>query len=212
MWAVGPKASSDSSDSEGDNEKRDSGDGGLEQHSSYGEFSHNIQDIADSVAGIFFADMTKATQSSASAPAISGTSNIAVREQGKSYAALVVLHALLLGVAFVIVFPIGVIGLRMRWKVAFSIHWILQLVASAASFVGLALAIALSIIGVEYNAFNETHQVLGFLIIGLLSTQILAGIWHHIRWKSTGQRSVVSYGHMLLGRVLIYGGMINAIL
>lgn len=88
----------------------------------------------------------------------------------------------------------------------------LQLLASAASFVGLALAIVLSIIGVEYSGFDEAHQVLGLVVIALLIVQILAGVWHHRRWKETRQRSVVTYGHIFLGRILIYGGMVNAIL
>lgn len=154
--------------------------------------------------------MTKS--SSGGVPTISGTSNVYTTEQGGSYKALVILHALLLGVAFVIVFPVGVIGLRTRWKVAFGLHWVLQMLASIASFVGLALAVALSIVGVEYNDFNETHQILGFVVISLLVVQQFAGVWHHRQWKQTGQRSSVTYSHMLLGRVLIYGGMVNAIL
>jgi hypothetical protein len=118
--------------------------------------------------GFFFADMTKATQPSSTPLTLTGTSNIAVRSQGESYKALVVLHALLLGVALVIVFPLGVIGLRVRWKPSFTVHWIIQLLASGASVVGLALAIALSIIGIEYDTFDETHHVLGFSIIALL--------------------------------------------
>jgi hypothetical protein len=156
--------------------------------------------------------MTKSSQNSDYAPTISGTSNIAVTEQSGSYTALVALHALLLGGAFVIVFPLGIIGLRIRWKWAFTIHWVLQLVASSASLVGLALAIALSIMGIEYNSFDETHQVLGIIIIALLTAQIVAGIWHHRTWKRIGGRSIITYGHMLLGRILLYAGMVNAIL
>jgi hypothetical protein len=164
------------------------------------------------MAGVFFADMTKATQSSSTTLALSGTSNIAVKSQSGSYKALVVLHALLLGVAFVIVFPFGAIGLRTRWKLAFTIHWVLQLLASGASIIGLALAIALSIIGVEYNSFDETHQILGFCVIALLVAQVIGGVWHHLNFKKLGRRTMVSYGHMFLGRTLIYGGMVNAIL
>jgi hypothetical protein len=156
--------------------------------------------------------MTKSSTISGSAPSISGTSNIAVTEQGGSYTALVVLHAIILGVAFVIVFPTGILALRSGWKVAFGMHWMLQALASAASVVGLALAIALSITGVEYNDFDKTHQILGLVIIALVALQVLSGFWHHRMFKRIGRRSPVTYSHMLLGRILIYGGMVNAIL
>lgn len=156
--------------------------------------------------------MRKAIQTSNTTLTLTGTSNIAVTPQGGSYKALVVLHALLLGVAFVSLFPLGAIGLRTRWNLAFTIHWVLQLVASAASFVGLAIAIALSIIGIEYNDFDETHQILGFCVVALLVAQIIGGIWHHIKFKRFHKRTAISYGHIILGRILIYGGMANAIL
>lgn len=156
--------------------------------------------------------MKEATQTTDTAPTIVGTSNIAVKPQGHSYHALVIVHALLLGLAFVIVFPFGVIGLRLRWRFGFRVHSILQSLATVASIVGLAVAIALSIIGVEYNEFDETHQILGFVIIALLAGQVVGGVWHHRYFKRTGRRAAISYGHMILGRILIYGGMVNAIL
>jgi hypothetical protein len=164
------------------------------------------------VPGVFFADMTKATQNSDSAPAISGTSSVAVTSQAQYYKDLVYVHAVLLGLAFVIVFPFGVIGLRLRWRFAFRIHTILQSIATIASIIGLAVAIALSVVGVQYNSFDEAHQVLGIVIVALLATQVVGGVWHHRRFRKIGRRFAVSYAHMLLGRILIYGGMVNAIL
>lgn len=216
IWAVGPHSSIQPSSSDNDKRRRDGGAGEIDQHSSYGK--DNLVGVFASIlrtkimAGIFFADMTKATQASSTPLILTGTSNIAVKPQGESYKALVVLHALLLGIAFVIVFPLGAIGLRTLWKLSFTIHWILQLLASGASIIGLAVAVALSIIGIEYNDFDETHQILGFCVIALLVAQITGGIWHHINFKRLGRRTIVSYGHMLLGRILIYGGMVNAIL
>jgi hypothetical protein len=214
IWAVGPRSSRPSSGSDNDKRRRDGGgDGEIEEHSSYGKDDlQNPIMCAKTTAGIFFADMTKAIATSNATLALAGTSNIAVKPQGGSYKALAILHALLLGVAFVIVFPLGTIGLRSWWNLAFKVHWILQLLAAGASFVGLAVAVTLSFIGIEYNDFDETHQVLGFCVIALLVAQIIAGIWHHINFKKLGRRTVISYGHIFLGRILIYGGMVNAIL
>ena len=156
--------------------------------------------------------MTKAVQTQSSSPQISGTINISTKAQGESYKALVVLHALLLGIAFVMVFPLGVIGLRFRWKFAFRAHWLAQSIGSLASFTGLALAIALSIVGIEYDDITEAHQILGICVVALLALQLAAGYWHHLNFKRIGRRTAVSYAHIWLGRIAIYGGMINSIL
>jgi hypothetical protein len=162
--------------------------------------------------GVFFADMTKAQQSSNQAPTVSGTSNIAVKAQSGSYQTLVIVHAILLGAAFVIVFPLGVMALRTRWKLAFTLHYVTQSLTTTAAIVGLALAIALSIVGVEYDNFDEVHQIFGFCILGLLVLQALGGIVHHRLYKKLSRRTLVSHGHIWLGRAVIYGGMVNAIL
>lgn len=156
--------------------------------------------------------MTKAVQMQSSPPQISGTVNISTKAQSESYKALVVLHALLLGIAFVAVFPLGVVGLRFRWKIAFGAHWFTQSIASLASFIGLAIAIALSIVGVEYDEFTEPHQILGVCVVAVLALQLVAGYWHHLNFKKLGRRTAISYGHIWLGRIAIYGGMINSIL
>lgn len=162
--------------------------------------------------GIFFADMTKAAQKRNSPPQITGTVSVSTKSQGGSYNALVILHALLLGIAFVVVFPLGVMGLRYRWKLTFRAHWLTQGIGSLASFVGLAVAIALSIVGVEYDDFSEAHQILGICVVALLTVQIVAGYWHHLNFKRYGRKTAISYAHIWLGRTAIYGGMINSIL
>ena len=156
--------------------------------------------------------MTKATQDEDLLPQLSGTVNLSTKPQVASYKTLVVLHALLLGVAFVVVFPVGVVGLRLRWKLAFKVHWLIQIFASLASFIGLALAIALSITGIEYNDFKEPHQILGICVVALLALQLAAGFWHHANFKKLARRTPISYGHIWLGRIVIYGGMTNSIL
>ena len=112
-----------------DKRRRDGGAGEFEQHSSYGKISRDgvFTSIlcAKLMAGTFFADMTKATQPSSTTLALTGTSNIAVKPQPGSYRALVVLHALLLGVAFVIVFPS-----RCDWFADYGGNWPSQFTGS----------------------------------------------------------------------------------
>ncbi|KIW24021.1 uncharacterized protein PV07_09760 [Cladophialophora immunda] len=187
IWAVGPneQVQSNSIDAE------------IDQHSHY---------------GVFFVDMTATQNAVATVPSISGTSSVSAEGQPDYYHGLVYAHAILLGVAFVIVFPVGVLGLRWRWSIAFKVHWMLQLFATVGAYLGLAVAIALSITGVEYSAFDETHQILGICVVAVLSFQVVMGYIHHLNYKKVGRRTVPSHFHIWLGRVLIYAGMVNAIL
>ena len=146
------------------------------------------------------------------APTLTGTTNILTKPQGSSYHALVALHALLLGIAFVVVLPVEAVILRFSFSLAVTTHWLLQVFATIACFVGLALAIALSIDGVQYSDFDRTHQILGLVVVGLLVCQVAAGYWHHVNFKRLRRRTCASYIHFGLARLLIYGGMINAVL
>lgn len=148
----------------------------------------------------------------ATLPAIVGTSSTHAKGQPSYYDSLVYTHAILLGMAFIIVFPFGVIGLRWKCRVAFKLHWILQVTATAAAYIGLVTAITLSMVGIEYSDFDQGHQVLGLIVVGLLSLQVLFGYVHHQKYKKVGHRTVPSYLHIGLGRIVIYAGMVNAIL
>jgi hypothetical protein len=211
IWAVGPtnKVVEDAQ----------SADAEIEQHSHYGNTSpslytdeHGITLLTTSSPGVFFANMPFTTSAQATLPTIVGTSSIHAKGQPSYYDGLVYTHAILLGVAFVIVFPFGVIGLRWKWRIAFQMHWILQVIATAASYIGLAIAITLSVVGIEYSDFNQGHQMLGLIVVGLLSLQVLVGYIHHQKYKEVRKRTVPSYLHIGLGRIVIYAGMINAIL
>jgi len=156
--------------------------------------------------------MIATTNAVVTTPTISGSSNISAQGQPGSYHTLVIIHALLLGAAFVIVFPMGVVGLRLRWAISFKTHWILQLFASIGAFIGLGVAIYFSIIGIQYDGFSEAHQIIGISVVALLACQIGFGYVHHLKFKAIGCRTGSSYIHMWLGRLLIYGGMMNAVL
>jgi hypothetical protein len=217
IWAVGPQTRDNDSQSKSTSDKakhtRDGAGNEIEQHSSYGQSYESLhRPRSTDIPGVFFADMTQTAHYANDGPAISGPYNVAVRSQAQYYKDLVYVHAVLLGFAFVIVFPFGVIGLRLRWRFAFRVHSILQSIATVASVAGLGIAIALSVVGVQYDGFDEAHQVFGIIIVALLASQVVGGLWHHRRFQKTGRRFIISYAHMLLGRIVIYSGMVNAIL
>jgi hypothetical protein len=47
------------------------------------------------------------------------------------------------------------------------------------------------------------------VLFSLLFFQPIGGILHHIGYKRHGQRTIISHGHIWLGRILITLGMIN---
>ncbi|KAK5214548.1 hypothetical protein LTR72_012277, partial [Exophiala xenobiotica] len=185
IWAIGPGAHVRSNSQNAD----------IEQHSHY---------------GVFFTDMNKARATAASVPTVTGTSNINTTAQPGYINDLVVLHAILLGVAFVIAFPLGAVSLRVLRS--FNIHWIVQLFTSVACLVGLCVAIALSALDVEWGDFDFAHQTIGIVVVVLAFVQGMLDYRHHMNYRKFKGRTVVSYVHVLFGRTIIWFGMLDTVL
>lgn len=185
IWATGP------GQAQGSNNQ----DAEIEKHAKY---------------GTFFVDMPKTLTSSAVTPAISGTSNINTKALPGSFAILVIIHAICLGGAFVLLFPIGVVILRWFGSVRF--HWVLQVFAAFVSIIGLVVAIALSIMDPLYQGLDEGHQIIGIVVVAALFVQAALGYVHHINYKKQGGRTWSTYVHLWTGRVVIVIGMLNAVL
>ncbi|KAK5202919.1 hypothetical protein LTR47_011563 [Exophiala xenobiotica] len=154
--------------------------------------------------------MNKARAIAASVPSVAGTSNINTTAQPGYTNDLVVLHAILLGVAFVIAFPLGAVSLRVLRS--FNIHWIIQLFTSVACLIGLCVAIALSVLSVKWADFDLAHQIIGIVVVVLALVQGMLGYRHHLNYKKFKGRTVVSYVHFLFGRAIIWFGMLNTVL
>lgn len=151
-----------------------------------------------------------ATQTnSTSIPSVSGTANINTTGLPGSVAALEVLHAILLGGSFIFLFPLGVGFLR--FFNSFTLHWALQVIAATICIVGLAVAVALSVIDLEYSSFTATHQIIGMLVVAVVVFQVMLGYLHHKNFKVRG-RTWASYAHLWTGRTIIIVGMINTVL
>jgi Eukaryotic cytochrome b561 len=160
--------------------------------------------------GTFFMDMSATQTNSTSIPSISGTANLNTTALPGSVAALVLLHAICLGGSFIILFPLGV-GL-LRFFDSFRLHWMLQIIATVACIIGLAVAVVLSVMDVEYDSFNTAHQVVGILVVAALFFQAALGYIHHKNFKKVGGRTWASYAHLWTGRIVILAGMVNTVL
>lgn len=151
--------------------------------------------------------------SSSTFPTIRYT-NLDIVPQSSSFNGLVVTHAILLGVVFVFAYPIGMVLLRVQSRfTGFTAHWILQLTGVIAVLLGLASALTFSLQNILYRTLDRTHQVLGIIVIAMtLSIQPVLGYVHHLVYQRVLKRTILSYLHISLGRILIWTGMINTCL
>lgn len=144
---------------------------------------------------------------------------------GTSYNSLLIAHAILLPLAFVLLLPLGVLFLRLSSFVPVRLHYLTQATALLCALAGFGIAIAYSYYG--YGAiYNEYHQIIGIIAVVLLVGQAAGGILHHLSYKRKAasaaftpapeltkpSRTPLAIGHIWLGRVGIALGMINAVL
>jgi len=131
-----------------------------------------------------------------------------------NFDSLVAAHAVLLGVAFVFAFPLGMILLRLPTRFAgLNGHRIWQLITVVAVLAGFIIALIMSTSSPLYRSTNQAHQILGIIVISLmLLFQPLLGILHHYMYKRIGRRTTWGWIHISFGRVLILAGMVNTCL
>ncbi|GAB7340977.1 hypothetical protein MBLNU457_7312t2 [Dothideomycetes sp. NU457] len=189
IWAVGPDQQLASS----------SLDAPISQHRSYGSFAVNMTAT----------QIERPNHNLTSIPSENLTQATGGVLPSKS---LVVIHAILLGGSFVILFPLATMALRFEWAHSFRAHWLTQCVGTLASFIGFAIAIAMSVQSRLFSAFDTTHQILGIVLTCCLLLQVFFGWRHHVNFKVNRSRTTVSYAHMMFGRLLIYVGMVNTVL
>jgi len=122
-------------------------------------------------------------------------------------------HAALASLAFIVLFPLGAICIRipLPGKVGLILHGLFQLFAylvyTAAVGLGIWLCVYVRFDG--YHLLTNYHPIIGLVLFCLLFFQPIGGILHHLGFKRHGQRTAISYGHIWGGRILITLGMIN---
>ncbi|KAK4152570.1 hypothetical protein C8A00DRAFT_16129 [Chaetomidium leptoderma] len=176
--------------------------------------------------GKFYADMTHALSNSSAPPAalplaggggtllMIGTSDSPIGVAGWFSALwenpLARAHGFVMGLAFVAVFPLGVVFIRLGGKpgVPFRRHWMVQAIASSLALTGAVAGAVMS--GGRWP--RTVHQWLGVGIVLGLAVQVLLGWTHHLRFMRIRRRTWVSYGHIWLGRVSVVSGWVNVML
>ncbi|KAL2125943.1 hypothetical protein VTI74DRAFT_2179 [Chaetomium olivicolor] len=116
------------------------------------------------------------------------------------------LHGVLMALAFLAAFPAGVVAMRSGSRQAFTYHWMLQALASAAMAGGVAAGLALQ------REINTVHQVIGLALAGALGLQAYLGWKHHVDFVRVRRRTYISHAHIWTGRVVMLGGLANLLL
>jgi len=116
------------------------------------------------------------------------------------------IHGTIMSVAFVILFPIGAIIVRIAPSQKVNIHMTVQLVGYILAIVGLAYGVMLA---QTLKLFMEYHPIIGMVVVGGLFFQPIVGLIHHWLFKSKGKRTFLAPLHVYWGRVLVILGIIN---
>ncbi|KAI7119831.1 hypothetical protein KC324_g18555, partial [Hortaea werneckii] len=120
---------------------------------------------------------------------------------------MVTAHGALAALAFVGLFPIGGILIRLASFTGLVwVHAALQLVAYAIYIAGFSLGVWLAS---NMRLLSNAHPVIGIILFIILFAQPILGLIHHRVFKKTGYRTWSSYFHLTIGRVAILLGIIN---
>jgi hypothetical protein len=122
---------------------------------------------------------------------------------------ILIAHGVLGALAFVLLFPIGSILIRLgTFRGVWLVHGIFQLLAYIVYIVAFGLGVWM-VNNIPYNLLDTYHPIIGIVLFVLLFFQPILGYIHHVQYKKYSRRTVWSYGHVWLGRIVITLGMIN---
>ncbi|KAI0125445.1 hypothetical protein BJ170DRAFT_631185 [Xylariales sp. AK1849] len=121
------------------------------------------------------------------------------------------IHGVVAAVAFVGLFPLGAILMRV---VPGRFAWILHALTQALGYVIYIAAAGLGIYMVQMLEMSQTnaHPTTGLVVLAALFFQPLLGWIHHIKFKHHEQRTTWSHAHIWIGRIVITLGIINGAL
>ncbi|KAF2111016.1 hypothetical protein BDV96DRAFT_603605 [Lophiotrema nucula] len=120
------------------------------------------------------------------------------------------IHSVMMCGTFVIIFPIGVVFLRLLDKVIW--HGWTQSIGAAIICIGAGLGVWAS---KQYNHsknFRNPHQLVGLAAIGLVLIQLTFGLIHHILWLKRQRPTILGRIHLYLGPFVVVLGAANGFL
>ncbi|KAJ5123841.1 Alpha/beta hydrolase fold-3 [Penicillium bovifimosum] len=167
--------------------------------------------------GVTSVDMKKATGGSSDNPfAQMSRAPIASGKEDPNYTAFQntmnrkkTAHAVLMILAFVIMFPFFALGLHVvpsKWTVR--IHGTFQLFTLGVAVAGLGVGVSLAR---QIAVIDSYHTIIGIIVVGcLVLFQPAMGLLQHQFFRKTGGKGPFAYIHRWFGRLMIILGIINA--
>lgn len=116
-------------------------------------------------------------------------------------------HAAFMGIAFLLILPLGALSLRLVRKVRY--HALAQMLGLVFVAVGFALGVYCSTVFNKSKHFNSTHQIIGLLIMAALLIQIGLGLSHHFIYMRAGTPTIMGKTHRFLGISILTLGIVN---
>lgn len=125
------------------------------------------------------------------------------------YHRVVIVHATLMGAAFVLFMPLGVFLIRLTsFKNLVWYHAGIQVFAYLTALAAFGLGAWMATVTDAWSADNG-HPILGTIIIALLLLQPVLGYVHHRIYVKEQKRTWWIYSHIWYGRALILLAVIN---
>ena len=125
------------------------------------------------------------------------------------YHRVVIVHASLMGAAFVLFMPLGVFLIRLTsFKGIVWAHAGIQAFAYTVALAAFGLGAWMATVTKQWKAFNG-HPIIGTIVIGLLLLQPALGYIHHLIYVKEHKRTLWIYSHIWYGRALIILAVIN---
>jgi hypothetical protein len=168
-------------------------------------------------SGVVFVDMIKATGGSSENPfAQPATASVSSGVEDPSFAAFEdtihrkqTAHAVLMLLAFVIMFPFFALGLHVfpsKWTV--NIHGTFQLLTLTVAISGLGVGVSMAR---QLHLIDSYHAIIGMIVVSsLVLFQPAMGLLQHLFFRKTGGKGPFAYMHRWFGRTMMVLGVINA--
>ena len=186
---------------QGESINSDDKNAAISEHDNKGTFQWDLSRARGGSAANPFMGAVATTNSSSSSA--SGWASMSSQSQDRFIKA----HGVMAGIAFVAIFPIGAILVRLaNMKGLAWIHGGLQIFGYIIFIAAAGLGIY---IATSTDSLSEPHAGIGLLLLVVLFFMPIVGAIHHKMYKRVQKRTFLSYGHIFTGRAGIILGMIN---
>ncbi|CAK4033495.1 integral membrane [Lecanosticta acicola] len=116
-------------------------------------------------------------------------------------------HAAFMCVAFLFIFPLGAISLRLVRRARF--HAMLQMIGLVFVLIGFGLGIYAAKLYNKSKHFNSVHQIIGLVVFAGLFLQIGLGLSHHLIFMRSGTPTPLGKTHRFLGIFIMVLAVVN---